>query len=265
MKGLRFHLVCLIFTTLIITLVPTVVKAYTCVRGLQSGHWTLSGSPYIVQGGIEVPDGETLIIDPGVIVYVAPTTSMAGGFIRVMGGLISDRVTFTGFELENPYDQNDCKGKPKNEPGAWVGISFVSPEPGSMLKNCCILYSGGGSPGLSMCGATGLKDSNLTIEGCLIAYGASDGILLNTGASPIIRNTTIKDHAGYGIIEKYRNCYPVVEGCAINGCGNYAIVNWADNVKNYHDLFIHNNNPDAIRQLLGRHRQCNYRHGAYLR
>jgi len=130
MKAQRFQLVCLTVSALIIAFIPTVVKAHTCVWGIQSGHWTLSGSPYIVQGAIEVPDGETLIIDPGVTVFVAPTTSMWGGFINVRGGLIATNVTFTGFELDYPADYNDCLGKPKNEPGAWIGIRFFSPRPG---------------------------------------------------------------------------------------------------------------------------------------
>jgi hypothetical protein len=36
------------------------------LAGNVSGHWTKSGHPYIVSGDITIPDGQSLIIDPGV-------------------------------------------------------------------------------------------------------------------------------------------------------------------------------------------------------
>src|SRR3972149_12202018 len=36
--------------------------------GNVSGTWNLAGSPYQIQGSIQIPDGQTLTIDPGVTV-----------------------------------------------------------------------------------------------------------------------------------------------------------------------------------------------------
>ena len=36
--------------------------------GTVSGHWTLAGSPYLIQGSIYIPQDSILLIDPGVTV-----------------------------------------------------------------------------------------------------------------------------------------------------------------------------------------------------
>jgi hypothetical protein len=74
----------------------TIVPDMTSV----SGNWTLSGSPYIIQGRATVPTGQTLTIAPGVQVKFASQTDIynsaiwspdtnAVGSLRVNGGIIA--------------------------------------------------------------------------------------------------------------------------------------------------------------------------------
>jgi predicted outer membrane repeat protein len=101
-----------LFYTLILSffLISLSYSQTTIPAGNVSGIWTLSGSPYNVTGDITVPDGETLIIDPGV------TVNFQGFFIfAVQGRLLAmgtqtDSIWFTA--------SNTTEG--------WRGIRFVN-------------------------------------------------------------------------------------------------------------------------------------------
>ncbi|WP_306641186.1 right-handed parallel beta-helix repeat-containing protein [Sanyastnella coralliicola] len=63
--------------------------------GNVSGTWTADNNPYVVQGDIRIPEGETLLIEPGVEVQFA-----GAYFLRVVGnlhanGAVGDSITFT--------------------------------------------------------------------------------------------------------------------------------------------------------------------------
>lgn len=88
------------------------VKAQTIIADsvVVSGSWSLSGSPYIVQGRAIVPQGQTLVIDAGVQVRFASNTAIYNdaiwdpdtnivGSLRVNGrliakGTVSDSIEF---------------------------------------------------------------------------------------------------------------------------------------------------------------------------
>ena len=58
-----------IYTLLVATMLCITAMAQTSIPGgLVSGTWTLAGSPYLVQGSIQINNGTTLTIQPGVSV-----------------------------------------------------------------------------------------------------------------------------------------------------------------------------------------------------
>ena len=60
---------CLILLPLLILASSAAVFASTVVPpGEVSGTWSVAGSPYVVQGDVEIPAGDTLVIEPGVTV-----------------------------------------------------------------------------------------------------------------------------------------------------------------------------------------------------
>jgi hypothetical protein len=58
-----------LLASVIFSLSASITIAQTNVpAGLVSGIWILAGSPYLIQGNIQIPDDSTLTIEPGVTV-----------------------------------------------------------------------------------------------------------------------------------------------------------------------------------------------------
>ncbi|MFQ5605799.1 MAG: right-handed parallel beta-helix repeat-containing protein [bacterium] len=243
--GLCYVILCLVSNT-------ALLNAGTCVSGQQSGTWTLAGSPYIISNArVSVPAGSTLVIEPGVVVMLKNGNNFTAG-IGVQGVLIARGVTFTGADkiFRNPDDPNQCAATERAVPGTWGGINFGDSDTGSLIENCRILYGGTGNGSITQT-ANNNDNTSVTIRGTLIAYGAANGIWMNSGASPTIENCTIRDHAGSGIFHNSSNCNSAVTGCAILNNGNFAVQAFARNVKNYHHDFMFGNTPDAFRVVGG--------------
>ncbi|MGH7491012.1 MAG: right-handed parallel beta-helix repeat-containing protein [bacterium] len=243
-----------LFAVLIIELCARLPYVYsgTCVPngsvydgsgGLHGGPWTVNRSPYIIMSGTRaaIPDGETLTIEEGVVVLL-------NGDILIEGALVARGVTFTGL---GEFNRNTCSGQEKPIRGAWGGLQFRSPDPGSLLDLCWIKY---GATNISVTSnSANTPNDNLTISNCHIAFSAGDGIRLNTGGSPTVLNSFIHDNAGVGL-RSISSTDPVIENCAFMRNGNtsgtqidkYPLVAYADNVKNFSNLSFSNNAVDAI-------------------
>lgn len=92
--------------------------AATDVSGVQSGTWSLQNSPYNLVGDVTIPAGETLTIQPGVIVYAmgdyrinASGTIIAVGTpadsIRFESGQADPNALWTGIRLDNAASQSE--------------------------------------------------------------------------------------------------------------------------------------------------------------
>jgi hypothetical protein len=83
------------FVTLGVNVVPTSAYAQTLVPPTPaSGTWTLAGNPYVIVDNVSVPSGQTLTIQPGVVVVIGSALSItANGVIQAVGSP-SQRITF---------------------------------------------------------------------------------------------------------------------------------------------------------------------------
>ncbi len=82
------------------------------VSGEQSGAWTSDNNPYNVVGNITVPEGDSLIIQPGVLINFSGNYSItASGYIKAEG-TVSDTISFLSnnrwneIRFENPSNQS---------------------------------------------------------------------------------------------------------------------------------------------------------------
>jgi predicted outer membrane repeat protein len=84
-----------------------------------NGTWTSSSSPYLIEGDISIPSGQTLTIEPGVLVEFQGhyTLFVQGRLVAV--GTETDNITFTINDTTGFYD-------PNSPLGSWYGIRFVN-------------------------------------------------------------------------------------------------------------------------------------------
>lgn len=66
-KGLLSGIV-LMMTVVVFSIATPVAASTGAPGGDVSGTWTVSGLPYLINGDITVPAGQTLTIEPGVVV-----------------------------------------------------------------------------------------------------------------------------------------------------------------------------------------------------
>lgn len=159
--------------------------------GNVSGLWTLTGSPYNVQGSIMIPDNSTLTIEPGVTVNFQGTFKMLvlGRLLAI--GTISDTITFTAANTTN----------------GWRGIRFdntTNNNDTSRIIFCKLTYgkATGGSP-----------DNN---GGALYFNNFSKAIVSHCS----IINCTANSHGG-GIYCNYSNVIIIYNTIANNSAPNY--------------------------------------------
>ncbi|MEJ2195414.1 MAG: hypothetical protein P8X73_11230, partial [Ignavibacteriaceae bacterium] len=103
----------------------------TDLCGPISGTLTFAGSPYIVTCNVLVPDGQTLSIEPGVIIKFNLEK-----ILQVDGTLIAEGTA--GNEIKFTYNNSVPGG------GDWDEIYFMQSE-NSILNYCIIEHAGSGA------------------------------------------------------------------------------------------------------------------------
>jgi len=155
----------LLLVTLLISTAGPAEAATTIAGGDVSGTWTAAGSPYLIEGDITVPAGQTLTIEAGVDVIFQSWYKLTVNGTLVADGTESAPVHFTA----------------SDEAPGWLGIRFVDAADGSRLTRA-ILERGQ---------ATGPSPDDM------------GGAIYVESSAPLITNSTIRDNlanrAGGGI------------------------------------------------------------------
>jgi hypothetical protein len=171
----------------------------TIPPGNVSGTWTLSGSPYIIEGNIIIPKGQTLTIDPGVnIVFDGQYKLDVQGKISAVANA-TNMITFTCTDTVN---------------AKWSGIRFdntVSTNDTSVFYYCTIMHSDSGA--IYSSSFSKIKISNSIISNNVSTNGA--GIFLDHAGCLITDNNFSHNNTSGGI-----------------GCGGAIYINSGSNLCN---------------------------------
>jgi len=172
------------------------------VRGVGRSSWTKDKSPYTITGDIHVPRGQSLTIEPGVVVKFAGHFGLTVGYRATLRaeGTEQENIIFT----------------PTNIDEGWFGIRFVNSGADDVLKYCTIEYAkkpyNAGSGYLDLLGGGILccssweaepsygVPSNPTIDHCLIANNhalSGGGIFCMDESEAEITNNTIFDNSAF--------------------------------------------------------------------
>jgi len=190
-----------IIIVFICTLFTVIVFADTVIQpGDVNGSWTEVNSPYLIEGEITIPDGETLSIEPGVLVEFQGHYKfhVQGRLLAI--GTISDNIVFSINDTTGFHDFN-------LQEGAWQGIRFNNtPATNDSSK---IVYSrieygkaNGFDPPCSGNGGGIYVEnfSKLLIQNCEIYHNMAmlgGGIALDESNGVTIHNTSITDNESW--------------------------------------------------------------------
>lgn len=183
---------------LILILFSAALYAQTIIpEGNVSGTWSAAGSPYHITGNITVPDGQTLIIQPGVrVVFQSYKSFFVQGRI-LAEGTVTDSIVFTSVHPDT----------------GWYGLRYVNTpltNDTSKFRYCKIEY--GKTP------QTGTGDARygggvfirgfgkIVFSNCLFQYnsaGWGGAVQARDNASILIEHST------------FRNNYAQFSGAAI--------------------------------------------------
>ena len=206
----------------------------------ESTVWTLAASPYLIERNVAVVNGQSLTIQPGVVVRVERGASLtvSRGSLKALG-TASQPIRFTSAQLDPA-------------PGDWGAVRFDynTDSANTSIENCVFEYGGGGraasieivgsSPTIrevfvSRSGTSGIAISKSIVSGSpnpiitlsRFSQNALAGILIQNSASEssaLIKNNIFESN-GY---------YPII--CDANTVGNIQSNVFLDN--RYHAILV---------------------------
>lgn len=186
--------------------------------GIVNGTWNLAGSPYNIQGSIQIVNGDSLIIQPGVTVSFQGTYKLLvlGKLIAI--GTATDTITFTaanttngwrGIRFDNTPSTNDtsrimyCKVQYGNASGSYApdkdgGGMYFNNFSKVVVSNSCIINcradkSGGG---IDIESGSPIFNNNI-ISNDSLAQGASEGgggVCIKSGGPVFFNNIISNNH-----------------------------------------------------------------------
>ena len=168
--------------------------------GNVAGNWDIEGSPYLIEGNINVGPEDRLTIFPGVeVIFTGQYSFEIEGKLDATG--TSDQpILFTIEDTTGYYTGNHT---------GWNGISFygwsTSFSENSLMDHCIVEYS-------NQSGLTGFNYPNLLLTNSTFRYN-NYGIVLYTFSNIVAENIHILNNRSTGFYTEYSA--PIVTGFLI--------------------------------------------------
>ena len=180
------------------------IHAQTEVSGQVSGHWTIAASPYLIINDAVVSSGQTLEIDPGVVVQFrdADDDLLIDGTLLV-NGLENAPVIFTA--------DNAIK-----EPGQWGGILLRQGSDASLLSHAVVEFGGG-----FRAEQLRIENASPTLQSIKVRSGRSSGLGV-FGGSPSVTGMTFSENVSFAATFG-TDAFPSIQGSSASGNGTDAI------------------------------------------
>jgi hypothetical protein len=191
-------------TFILLTIATTYNYAQTSVNGNVSGTWTLGGSPYIINGSVTIPTGQSLQIQAGVTVKFPSSSSV----INVLGTLLANGTSVDSVRFFGGKNSNYTYSGFINIQAGSLGSSFQYASIDSM-----------GNPANNFAtirAASSLNISNSSIRNSY-AYGVqierSNVAISNSSFSALSINS-------YNIYIPNDTIAPTIQNCSFSGSEN---------------------------------------------
>jgi hypothetical protein len=161
-------------------------------------RWQVNeGLTYVVEQTLEIGEGATLTLDPGVVIKMRDSGSALWvfGTLRAEGEPGSE-IYFTSYRDDTVgADTNGDGNATSPAPGDWGAIGVFRTSSLAHLDHCVIRYGRGGDYATVTC----LGDGALEMANCAVSLSNSRGIYCETSSSVEIVASTISDNASDGI------------------------------------------------------------------
>lgn len=219
MKTIRIYLKGLMFGFMFLLGAASFAQTHI-LTGNVSGTWTRAGSPYLIEGEISISSGQSLTVEPGVLIEFQDhyRLNVQGQLLAV--GTVNDSIRFTiddttGFRNLSVPD------------GGWHGIRFGYSTPGddtSRISFCRLEWGKAvGSSPYNSGGAVAVESyDNLVISNSIISHSfaayAGGGIAISNSDIIVKHNTIYQNGAGFAC-----------GGIAVSSCDPQIINNKIDN------------------------------------
>lgn len=213
------------FFTFIFVVTACIAKSATTINTPNvSGHWTLAGSPYLIQNDISVAGNTMLKIDPGVeVIFQGYFNLKVTGSLRCIGNAATP-IVFKMNDTTGWYDDEQING-------GWRGIDYqqyigTAPD-SSALQYCVIKDVKYGSPNVIYNYRTlTLWNRNINISHCEFYHNQSyaanaDGYII-----------LISNSAGYSV---------EIDHCSFHHNNHRVAMLRIENYIGQSDYFIHHN------------------------
>ncbi|PKO23059.1 MAG: hypothetical protein CVU38_06075 [Chloroflexi bacterium HGW-Chloroflexi-1] len=189
--------------------------AYTEVGGpiMSDTTWTLTNSPYIVVANVEVWQGVTLTVQPGVVVKFNKDKLLQVNGALIARGTAVSPITFTSNQASpTKGDWKNIEFSDGSVDATFDGAGNYTG--GSILEYCVVEYGGSG-----VSGAAETDQASPLIDHCAVRNNQSSGIRGNgfLGPSMVIRNNTVSGNSASGAGGGIYVTYSTVTGNIVSG------------------------------------------------